>query len=109
VVEVYPAVALAVWGLPHRGYKGGDVASRAVLAGLVAAVGEGCRGLEVPAEVEDRCRVSDHAFDALVAALVARAAFLGLVGRPGPEDAVAAREEGWIAVPRGGSLGQLVG
>ena len=59
-----------------------------------------------PAETE-LCLASDDAFDALVAALVARAVAAGLVEPIPGEERAAARKEGWIAVPREGSLERL--
>ena len=47
------------------------------------------------------CRRSDHALDAVIAALNARAAALGLTATPGAEQLDAARTEGWIALPTG--------
>ena len=59
--------------------------------------------------VVDRRRVGApiEAFDALIAALVARAAAVGLVELISENDRVAATREGWIAVPREGSLSLL--
>jgi len=47
------------------------------------------------------CRRSDHALDAVVAALNARAAALGLTTTPAAKQLSAARTEGWIALPTG--------
>jgi hypothetical protein len=53
---------------------------------------------------------SDHAFDAVVAALTARAAMLpGGVDPVPAEFADLARVEGWIALPAPGSLSRLTG
>lgn len=52
---------------------------------------------------------SEHAFDALIAALIARSAALGLTTTPqGVEQERAAAVEGWIHLPRPGSLAGLV-
>lgn len=51
---------------------------------------------------------NEHAFDALVCSLTARAAALGLTVRPSPAELDAARVEGWIHVPRPGSLPLLL-
>ena len=53
------------------------------------------------------CAASDDAFDALVAALVAQAALLGLTDGPPREHAEQAAEEGWIHLPLHGSLSLL--
>ena len=107
VFEVYPALALHAWGLVSRGYKG--TKNAAVLGGLLAALRERCPWLVLDPEQAARCAASDHAFDALVAALVARAAALGFTARPAPEETEDARIEGWIALPEPGSLERLAG
>jgi predicted nuclease with RNAse H fold len=96
VVEVYPAASLRVWGLPDRGYK--RTANLPRLAELVDRLQTQAPWLDLGA-YEARCRASDHAFDAVVAALTARATALGLATRPGREHLDTARTEGWIAVP----------
>lgn len=105
VVETYPAVALHAWGFPSRGYKGGGEA----VAALLGEVRRACPWLTLSEEAAALCGRSDHALDALVASLVARAAAVGVTGRPGAEEREAARVEGWIAVPRAGSLPLLAG
>ena len=95
VVEVYPAAALRQWGLAHRAYKGRDRAE--ARAALVDSVVAGAPWLDGAGPA---CRSSDHCLDALVSALVALAASLGLTERPAPgEEAAAASREGWIHVP----------
>jgi predicted nuclease with RNAse H fold len=47
---------------------------------------------------------SEHAFDALICALTARAVARGLTAKPGPADLDDARVEGWIHLPEQGSL-----
>jgi len=106
VVEVYPAAALRCWSFPSEGYKGRG--GRSVREKLAQSFFDRMhRWVEITPEVHASCLESDHAFDALVAALVARAAHLGLV-QPLPEEAAeAARREGWIALPLADSLDQL--
>ena len=106
VVEAYPAAALRRWGHPSRGYKGktNAEARRALVTGFLAATES---WLRVSGEQVDRCLSSDDAFDALIAALVARAAALAKVEPVPEEDGLAARREGWIVVPLAGSLGAL--
>lgn len=112
VFETYPAVALKRWGLADTGYKGR--ARRERLAALVDALLAAAPWLEVPAPIAARMRVSDDAFDAVIAALIARAARLGHDGRAGvvePPTAaqrMKARAEGWIVVPAAGGLSRLV-
>ena len=50
-------------------------------------------------EMAETFLASDHALDALVCALVARAAALGLVESVPERDREAARLEGWMALP----------
>ncbi|MDQ3515110.1 MAG: DUF429 domain-containing protein [Chloroflexota bacterium] len=108
VVEVYPAVALQRWSLPSSGYKG--LAGRATaLPNLFRALLAACPWLDVPEPVARTCAASDHAFDALVCALVARAVAIGATERPGDSEREHARVEGWIAIPTADALGRLVG
>jgi predicted nuclease with RNAse H fold len=92
VVEVYPAAALARWGLAPRGYKGRDRADarRAILATLRTRV-----DLALPAL--DLCEASDDALDAMIAAVVARDRARGVCDAP--VDRASALREGWIALP----------
>jgi predicted nuclease with RNAse H fold len=94
VVEVYPAASLKLWGLPWRGYKTGK--NVAALGAVVDGLLEAAPWLDLGVH-EDRCRRSDHALDAVIAALTARAAALGQVTRA--DDLALARVEGWIALP----------
>ncbi|MET9019990.1 DUF429 domain-containing protein [Actinopolymorpha sp. NPDC004070] len=96
VVEVYPAASLKKWGLPSRGYKRARNVDnlRASVEALLAAA----PWLQL-GQWEDECRRSDDAFDAVIAAMTARAVSRGLV-EPLPEKhASVARTEGWIALP----------
>ncbi|WBB76611.1 DUF429 domain-containing protein [Micromonospora sp. WMMD1128] len=96
VVEVYPAASLKKWGLPNRGYKGRQNGS--ALNDLMDRLMDAAPWLQL-ADFEAACRSSDHAVDAVVAALTARAAATGQATRPGSADLAAASTEGWIAVP----------
>jgi predicted nuclease with RNAse H fold len=106
VVEVYPAVALRRWGLPARNYKRARNVS--TLKGLVEALIGKAQWIDLR-EHRATCERSDDAFDAVVSALVARAAAQGLT-EPIPDASrdLAARE-GWIHVPREDSLPALAG
>ncbi|MFC7451425.1 DUF429 domain-containing protein [Rhodococcus daqingensis] len=95
-VEVYPAAALLGWGLPARGYKGRM--NRAALTELVTGFAEAAPWLDL-GEAEWLCRESDDAFDAVVAAVVARAAALGKTELPADPDREVAEREGWIHLP----------
>jgi predicted nuclease with RNAse H fold len=104
LVEVYPAAGLRHWALTHRGYKGGK--GRDVLGTMVDGLTRAAPWLRL-GEFEKVCRNSDHVFDAVVAALLARATALGLTTPPPAELRDAATREGWIALPRC-SLDELV-
>lgn len=108
VVEAYPAAALRRWGFPSRRYKrdAHREARRALVADFRARTSTWL--ILTPGQAE-RCAASDDALDALLSALVARAAAQGLV-EPVPEaDRDVAAREGWIAVPLPGSLDGLAG
>ncbi|MGW0042508.1 DUF429 domain-containing protein [Rhodococcus sp. NPDC003348] len=104
VVEVYPAAALKRWGLPFRGYKG--MVNAPGLATLVRRFEEDVPGFDLGVH-RGLCVVSDDAFDAVIAAVIARAAALGLTARPDPAERDVAEREGWIHFPTG-DLGDLV-
>ena len=87
---MYPAAALKHWGLTYRGYKGTAIA--AVRHRLVDNLTAQAPWLELGA-FEQACRDSDHALDALIAALNARAAALGHAATPPAEHAAAAQTE----------------
>jgi hypothetical protein len=112
VVEVYPAAALAAWGaaaagLDPEGYKTGPRAG-AKRAALVSALGSAAAWLHLPEPARAACVGSDHPLDALLAALVTRAAQLGLTRAPETDvQRRLAPIEGWIHVPQPGSLAQL--
>ena len=106
VVEVYPAAALRIWGFESRRYKRvpGALARGALVTAFRTATE---RWLELDDERWERCARSDDEFDALVAALVTRAAACGLVDPcPSGMRGVAARE-GWIMLPLADSLARL--
>jgi predicted nuclease with RNAse H fold len=96
VVEVYPAASLKQWQLTYRGYKGR--ANAIVRDQLVDRLITAAPWLKL-GEHQQTCRESDHALDAVIAALTARAAALAQASKPTPEHADAARTEGWIALP----------
>jgi len=96
VVEVYPAASLRCWQLPHQGYK--NPKHIAVLGELVNRLSKAAPWLDLAAG-QTHCRSSDHALDAIIAALTARAAAQGLVTAPAGDQLQTARREGWIAIP----------
>jgi predicted nuclease with RNAse H fold len=105
VVEVYPAASLKIWGLPWRGYK--TARNQVALGAVVDRLQQAAPWLDLGG-YEELCRRSDHALDAVVAALTARAAVGDQVCRPDERELPAARTEGWIAVPTG-ALADLPG
>jgi predicted nuclease with RNAse H fold len=104
VVEVYPAAALKQWGLTYRRYKG--TANTTVRHQLVDTLTAAAPWLRLGDHAQ-ACRRSDHALDAVIATLNARAAALRLTTTPGAEQLDAARTEGWIALPTG-NLANLI-
>jgi predicted nuclease with RNAse H fold len=97
VVEVYPAASLKIWGLSHRRYKRPQY--RAARETLLNQLADAAPWLDL-GDHADLCVESDDAFDAVIAALTARAKALGDVTAPanGTERAQA-RREGWILLP----------
>lgn len=105
-VEVYPAAALHVWGFASTGYKKkpGEEKRRALTRRLIAATKP---WLDWSVDAQHACEKSDDALDAVVAALVARAAATDQIEPIPPEHMATAKREGWIALPRDGSLTRL--
>lgn len=112
VVEVYPAAALVCWSDPSsglvfdpEGYKTSDDA-RDLRQRLLATLAEAAPWLDLDA-AHPHCVKSHDAFDALIAALVARAAVQQQVMATPPDQQATAEREGWIALPQVGSLSRL--
>jgi predicted RNase H-like nuclease len=93
-------------GLVHQGYKHHEGAT--IRAALVDHFIEATAAwVSISAEARSAMVRDDNAFDALVAALTARAWISGLA-RPIPDELeAAAATEGWIALPLPGSLADL--
>lgn len=107
-VETYPAVALSIWGLPSKCYKGETEEATAVRLEIVDGLAEKLgSGLILSEEVRRKCLESDDMLDALVAALVARGAARRRCQPVAPDDRRLAKEEGWIACPHANSLERL--
>lgn len=103
--EVYPAAALRTWGFDPRGYKGTKPEQTAKRAQLVDDFA-GCASSWLSLSEADRVLVqaSDHLFDALICAVLARA-IASEMTRPIPaEDREHAIAEGWIHLPVAGPL-----
>ena len=94
VVEVYPAMALRVWGIARPGYKAATDARLALIADLERAAPWLQFG-----EHRALMATSADALDAVLAALVALAHGRGASIRPEPHQRALAEVEGWIAIP----------
>lgn len=101
----YPAATLFQWGLRHKGYKGKENESRRLE--LFAALRVQAPWLDMSRLEFELLAGCDHAFDALIASLATRAAWMVITFRLAATELGLARMEGWIAVPRKGSLGEL--
>jgi len=95
VAEVYPAASLRSWGLDHHGHKQTktDALGRLVDHLLGEAPWLDCT------THEQAIRRSHDIFDAVIAAMTARAAALGQALPPTEDDMAVARAEGWIVIP----------
>jgi predicted nuclease with RNAse H fold len=96
VAEVYPAASLRSWGLDHRGYK--QKSGIGALAGLVDHLLDETPWLDC-ATHEHAMRESHDVFDAVIAAMTARASALGQTIPPTGNALAAAATEGWIVIP----------
>lgn len=105
-VEVYPAAALKTWGLPFQSYKSTGPEKEDKRDELVCDLAKET-GLNLTDGVRHGCRESDDKFDALVAALVTRAAATRRCEPIPDEDRAHAEKEGWIALPLTDSLARL--
>jgi predicted nuclease with RNAse H fold len=112
VVEAYPDAALRcwlpdAWATPVDSYKGAGAQDRRslLLSKVVAELGP---RFEISEPDQRRCVSSDDCLDALVCALVARAAQRRKTIAPATEDdRRLAKAEGWIHLPAG-ELGDLL-
>lgn len=108
VFEVYPAAALTRWGLVNRGSRAGRGRPRREV--LLRALARRAPWLDLGTRAQRALLVdSADAFDALIAALNARAAALGETEPTPAELRREAAREGWIALPAPGSLERLAG
>jgi len=112
VVEVYPGAALTLWKFPRRGYKrAGNVRRQAeqreARALLVEEIGSRGAGWLDLSTARAACVESDDALDAVLAALVARAAALQLTWSPPADQLPTIRREGWIHLPKPATFERL--
>jgi hypothetical protein len=95
VAEVYPAASLRSWGLDDHGCK---QTKTDALGHLVDHLLDEAPWLDCKTH-EQAMRRSHDIFDAVIAAMTARAAALGQTLPPTQDDMAAARAEGWIIIP----------
>ncbi|ACY17621.1 DUF429 domain-containing protein [Haliangium ochraceum] len=112
VYEVYPALALHQWLGWSESYKQSNgpaqrAHGRAQRQRICARLRERAPWLELSAAEAEAVTASDHRLDALLAALLARAARCGLCEPIPDDDVAAARVEGWIAIPARDALTRL--
>jgi hypothetical protein len=109
ILEVHPRAALLLWGLNHKGYKTSRDPSRheaeaTAREDLLSVIGAQAPWLRWAPGAHQACLDSADALDALLAALIARAAALGWTTPPPPELLDLARLEGWAHLPPPESL-----
>ncbi len=114
VMEVFPAAALLLWSVERGAYKTSQDPERReaevnARAELLAAIEAKALWLRWAPGAREVCVDNDDALDALLAALIARAAALGLTAPPGAEDIDLARVEGWVHLPQKDTLPALLG
>lgn len=103
--EVYPGAALRRWNIDATGYKRDRSARERVVRELAPPGG----WLVLADQQRDELARTDHALDALICALVARAAATGRTSSPPADKRGIAAREGWIHLPRKGTLAGLNG
>jgi predicted nuclease with RNAse H fold len=94
VVEIYPGASLRLWGFDTAGYRNSPEI-RAMLVADIQAEAPWLHLGKFDALMIDSC----DAFDAVIAALAARAAQLGKYHAPAPSQLRQAQVEGWVALP----------
>lgn len=101
IAEVYPAAALALWDLPHRGYKGAK--GRPVRDEIVRGLHDKAGARLDISRFSQLLSENDHCLDALLCALVTIAVFTGRrLSKSTPQNSSErsrANEEGWIQLP----------
>lgn len=100
LVEVYPAASLVRWGYAKTGKK--EYATFAPV--FLETVSD---WLTVSAPFKATLTACRDAFDALIASLTARACATGHCEGIPPEHVDSAKTEGWIALPKAGTLNRL--
>jgi hypothetical protein len=93
---VYPGATLRLWGFETAGYRTEDNKRAKLLAKLKAQA----PWLDL-SSFEDQMLQSTDCFDAVIAALAARAVALGVYSKPSKDQLEKAKVEGWICLPSG--------
>jgi predicted nuclease with RNAse H fold len=96
VCEVYPGATLRLWGFDTAGYRTEDNKRAKLLEKLKTSAS----WLDL-SSFEDQMLDSTDCFDAVIAALAARAVALGAYSKPSPDQLDKAKVEGWICLPSG--------
>lgn len=103
VVEIYPGASLRLWGFDTAGYRNSPDVRARLLADIQA------KAAWLLLENFDELMVSScDAFDAVIAALAARSAYLGHYQGPNRDQLKHAQIEGWVALPNT-DLATLIG
>jgi hypothetical protein len=97
IAEVYPGASLRLWDFDTTGYRREPERRRELLTVLRSRA----PWFDIAETHVELMIASGDAFDAVVAALVTRAAALGRYIPPPADVAVRATREGWIALPTG--------
>lgn len=111
VCEAYPEPAIRRFGLwpddagTRQSYKG---AAAPLREQILIRLRRAASWLKISPQQRQACIDSDHCLDALICALVARAAQRDLTVAPPAELAQEARLEGWIHLPTADALQRLV-
>lgn len=92
--EVYPGATLRLWGFDTAGYRTEDN-KRAKLLEMLKTKAP---WLDL-SSFEDQMLSSTDCFDAVIAALAARAVALGAYSKPSNDQLAKAKVEGWICLP----------
>lgn len=114
VVEVFPGATLLLWGLERGVYRRAAAVedegeSRQIREEFVSSVEAAAPWLRWVGDARSVCMESEDVADALVCAVVARAAALGLTWGVAEDSVDVANREGWVHLPKRGALEALVG
>lgn len=96
LAEVYPGATLRNWDFDTTNYR----VNNDVRAGLLKQIKTQAPWLDT-GDFETQMIESSDSFDAVIAALAARAVYLGQYNKPINDQQAAAEIEGWICLPQG--------